>query len=78
MEPQLTGSTFNLQSDIPSKWRIFELIYPYNLKFETKTYNLDNLEFNTDTSDDIRMRKYIQLENVSALNKESIRTIVQT
>lgn len=70
MEPQLTGSTFNLQSDIPSKWQIFELIYPYNLKFETKTYNLDNLEFNTDTSDDIRMRKYIQLENVSALNEE--------
>ena len=70
MEPQLTGVTYNMQADYPSKWQIFELIYPYNLKFETKTYNMDNKEFSMDTSDDKKMRKYVQLENVNALNDE--------
>lgn len=70
MIPQVTGMSLDLQSDYPSKWQQFELIYPSYLVFQTKTYNIREQQFIIDSSDSEKTRQYIQLENVAALQEE--------
>lgn len=69
-EPDLTGSLYYMQSEQPSKWQSFDLIYPDFLKMDFKIYNMPGTEISTDTMLDGLTRKYIHLENVSALPEE--------